>query len=255
MGLIMPGTGLPRPGRMLYGEGYHLRPAGGAANIAVAARRAGAKEVMLCAAVGNDEFGQKLRTHLETQKVNMDYVITHQGMTALLHTAVIQGGYFQAAAALGVATAVRPDPIAALIEPGDHVMADVIANHRASYAMIEQAAAKGAKTYLYYTHGFPSPSPEVLHALNWIVTDPIGLMDLTHRQDEMPEDELLVWGSDFVREYGTNLAVAIFAVRNLGFYLRRRVALAGIARGGIGLHRRARNLAWYLGDGIGGRLA
>ena len=213
----MPGTGLPRPGRMLYGEAYHLRPSGGAANIAVAARRAGAKEVILCAAIGQDEFGQKLRTHLETQKINMDYVVTHVGATALMHTAVIQGGYFQTAAALGIATALRPDTILPLIEAGDHVLLDVIANHRASYGLIEAAAAKGVKTYLYYTHGFPAPPPAILKALNWIITDPVGLHDLVGSQAEMSEDAMITWASDFTRTYGTNLAVQLSPSETLVF--------------------------------------
>ena len=207
MGLIMPGTALPKPGRMLFGEAYHLRPAGGAANIAVAAKRAGAKDVMLCAAVGQDEFGQKLRTHLETQKINMDYVVTHTGATALLHTAVIQGGYFQAAAALGIATAVRPDTILGLIEADDHVLADTMANPRASYAMIEQAAAKGAKTYLYYTQGFPPPETSTLAAMNWMITDPLSLRDFFKQELEDTEDALANWASDFVREHAVNLAI------------------------------------------------
>jgi ribokinase len=217
MGIIMPGTGLPKPGRMLYGEAYHLRPAGGAANLAVAVKRAGAKEVMLCAAIGSDEFGQKLRTHLETQKVNMDHVVTHQGATALLHTAVIQGGYFQAAVALGIGTAVRADGILGLIESGDHLLVDVIANHRASYDLVERASQKGAKTYLYYTHGFPAPSREVLKTLDWIITDPVGLHDLTGSTAEMTEDAMRDWASEFVREYGTNLAIQLSPAETLVF--------------------------------------
>jgi sugar/nucleoside kinase (ribokinase family) len=96
-------------------------------------------------------------------------------------------------------------------------LVDVIANHRASYLMVEQAAAKGAKTYMYYTHGFPAPTREVLAALDWLLTDPVGLQDFTHSQDEMAEDAMVTWASDFVREHGTNLALQISPSETLVF--------------------------------------
>lgn len=213
----MPGTALPRTGRMLYGDAYHLRPAGGAANIAVAAKRAGAKEVILSASLGQDEFGQKLRAHLETQKINMDYVVTHSGPTALMHTAVIQGGHYQAAVALGTATALRPDNILELLGPDDHLCVDVIANHRASYGLIEQAAAKGAKTYMYYTHGFPAPSPEVLKAVDWIVTDAIGVEDMIPSGMAEDTEGLIQWASDFSRHNGLNMAIQMSPAETLVF--------------------------------------
>ena len=217
MGIIMPGTGLPRPGRMLYGENYHLRPTGGAANLAVAAKRAGAKEVTLFAAVGQDEFGQKLRAHLETQKINMDYVITHNGPTALVHSAVIQGGYFQSAVALGVATNLKTEPLVSMVAAGDHVMADVVANHRASYAVLDQIASKGAKTFVYYEHGWPPPPPEILKTLQWMVTDPVGVQDVLKTNTEITEEVIRDWAPGFVEEFGLNLAVQMSPSETLVF--------------------------------------
>lgn len=212
----MPGPSLPRPGKMLAGDAYHLRPAGGAVNIAVAARRAGAPAVALCAVVGQDEFGQKLLSHLQTQKLNLENVVQQQGATALMHAAVARGGMTQASLALGVATALRPEPIAALLESADHVLADVMANPRASYALLESADAVGAETYLYFTHGAPRPEAKTLNALSWLFTDPAGAEILADKHFEN-EGDMIEWASAFGLQHQLHMAIQISPIETLVF--------------------------------------
>ena len=206
MSLIVSGENLPRPGLMLVGDTYHLRPAGGAVNIAIAAKRAGAPAVALCAVVGQDEFGQKLVKHLQTQKLDLTHVITQQGATALMPYAVARGGQAQASLARGSAVALRAEPIAALTVAGDHVLVDVMANADESYALVKAAAAKGAATYLYYSHGAALPDDAVLGALSWLVTDSQGAEALAGQI--FTEDNALVeWASAYGMKHQLHLVV------------------------------------------------
>lgn len=212
----MPGAALPRSGKMLTADTYHLRPAGGAANIAVAARRAGTHDVALCAAVGQDEFGQKLIAHLQTQKLNLENVTTQPGATALMHYAVARGGTMQASLALGVGGAVRAEPISALMTQGDHILADTMANAEASYALLESAKATEATAYLYYTHGTPVPGEKTLGALSWLLTDGAGAESLAG-QKFTEESALRDWAGAFGLKHNLHLAVQISPAETLVF--------------------------------------
>jgi len=216
MSLITPGAALPQPGRMLAGDAYHLRPAGGAVNIAVAARRAGAPVVTLCAVVGEDEFGQKLVSHLQTQKLNLEHVTVQKGATALMHYAVASGGAAQASLALGVSPGVRAEAIAEKVVSGDHVLVDVMANPRVSYALLEAAAAKGTDTYLYYTWGAPVPDEKVLSALTWLLTDKDGIETIADRTFD-DEAALHEWASAFVLQHQISLAIQFSPIETLVF--------------------------------------
>jgi ribokinase len=216
MSLIMPGAALPRPGKILLGEAYHLRPAGAAVNVAVAARRAGANDVRLYAVVGEDEFGKKLMTHLQTQKLNLNDVVTQSGMTALMHYAVQRGGQAQASLSVGVAAAVRAENLKSKIQAGDHVMVDVMANAQQAYAVILAAHQKQATPYLYYTHGAVLPDDEILHAAVWLLTDMAGAETLAQMkfQDDLALKE---WAAEYGLRYHLNLAIQLSPAETMTF--------------------------------------
>ncbi len=207
----MPGRELPVPGKILMGENYHLRPAGGAVNVAIAARRAGASEVALCSVVGQDDFGTKLVSHLQTQKLNLEFVTTQSGPTALMHYAVQKGGTAQASLATGIAAAVRSEAIAPRLTEDDHVMADVMANAEQSYELLRTAQRHGAKTYLYFSAGAVLPDTDTLQAISWLVTDMAGASALAEKQLQNAE-ELKEWGAEYGLRHNLHLAVQLSPV-------------------------------------------
>lgn len=206
--LVMTGASLPRPGKMMTGEAYHLRPSGSATNTAVAVKRAGAPEVKLCAVIGEDEFSSKLNSYLQGQKINLEHVAVQSGGTAMIHAAVQKGGVVQNSLALGVGGMVRADTIAAELHEGDHVMMDVMANAEQSYALIKSARANGASFYLHYTHGARLPDDEVLSALSWIMTDPQGAAALAGKEF-VDHGEMGEWAADYIMRHQLHLAIQI----------------------------------------------
>lgn len=202
----MPGSRLPAPGKLMSSDAYHLRPAGGAVNVAIAAKRAGANDVALCAAVGEDEFGLRLLAHLQTQKLNLDKVSKQQGATALMHYAVQKGGEAQSALATGIAASLRADILAGALQAGDHIMVDTLANAAESYALINVAKQKSAVPYLLFNAGADLPDAGTLEALSWLVTDWTGAEALA---DKTFSDVAVLteWAAEYGLRHQLHLAV------------------------------------------------
>ena len=74
MDLVFAVQALPEPGATVLASAMHRSPGGKGGNQAVAAARAGA-DVVLVAAVGEDDTGAALRAHLETNKVDVAGVV------------------------------------------------------------------------------------------------------------------------------------------------------------------------------------
>ena len=66
---------LPKPGETLTGQSFHMGFGGKGANQAVAAARLGA-EVTMIGRLGDDAFGQRLRSGLQENGVGVDWVWT-----------------------------------------------------------------------------------------------------------------------------------------------------------------------------------
>lgn len=84
---LAQGEALPSPGTSRAGDIFLECPGGKGANQAVAAARLGVR-VALIGAVGRDDRGQRLLTHLRNQHVDVDYVTTsasHSTGVALIH--------------------------------------------------------------------------------------------------------------------------------------------------------------------------
>ncbi|HCM84014.1 MAG TPA: carbohydrate kinase family protein [Alphaproteobacteria bacterium] len=232
MSLIMTGNQLPQPGKMLVGDTYHLRPAGGAVNAAVAARRAGANEVALCAVVGNDEFGTKLISHLQTQKLNLENVTTQTGATALTHYAVQKGGAMQASLATGMAAAIRAENIIPKLKSDDHVMVDVMANAEQSYALLRAARQAEATGYLYFTSGAELPDDATLLSAAWLITNRAGAEALAKKPFHSHE-EFKEWAAEYGLRHHLYLAIMdspaeIFVFTFQGGYLWRGLKVDAI---------------------------
>lgn len=202
----MSGQRVPAPGKIMSGDSYHLRPAGGAVNVAIAAKRAGANEVALCAAVGEDEFGLRLLAHLQTQKLNLDKVSKQQGATALMHYAVQKGGEAQSALATGIAASLRADVLANTLQAGDHVMVDTLANAVEAYALIHAAKERSAVPYLLFNAGANLPDAGTLDALSWLVTDWAGAEALAAK-GFADVAALTEWAAEYGLRHQLHLAV------------------------------------------------
>jgi ribokinase len=68
---------LPAAGQTVLGDSFAISPGGKGANQAVAARRAGA-EVVLVAAVGDDELGRQAVEHYRREGIDVDHIRTIQ---------------------------------------------------------------------------------------------------------------------------------------------------------------------------------
>jgi ribokinase len=72
---------LPAAGQTILGDSFATTPGGKGANQAVAARRAGA-EVVLVAAVGDDDLGRQAIERYRREGINVDYVRTVEGVSS-----------------------------------------------------------------------------------------------------------------------------------------------------------------------------
>lgn len=82
---------LPRPGETIFGGGFTTVPGGKGLNQAIAAARAGGN-VGFLGAIGNDDFGDRVRTCLQDAGVATDGLRTVGGPTGTAHIAVLDGG-------------------------------------------------------------------------------------------------------------------------------------------------------------------
>jgi ribokinase len=97
MDLVVRAPRIPHPGETVLGGGYRTFPGGKGANQAVAAARllGPLGRVMMIGCVGDDPHGGKLKSALETEKVDISRVLTRdpeQHPTGLALITVAEGG-------------------------------------------------------------------------------------------------------------------------------------------------------------------
>lgn len=117
--LVTPVERLPGPGETVLGPGYTLHPGGKGANQALAARRAGAK-VMLIGATGRDAFGDAALALLSADGVDLRHVARVDQPTGAAFIATDREGANQIIVAAGANAAVRPDTLQQMdLDAGD----------------------------------------------------------------------------------------------------------------------------------------
>ncbi|GAA1922384.1 ribokinase [Microbacterium aoyamense] len=89
--LVVRQPRIARPGETMFGTAFSTVPGGKGLNQAVAAARAGA-DVGFLGAVGDDEFGRRLRTQLETDGIDTTGLATVDQPTGTAHIAVTDDG-------------------------------------------------------------------------------------------------------------------------------------------------------------------
>lgn len=81
----------PTAGETILGNELHIAHGGKGANQAVAAARLGA-EVTMVGCVGNDAYGEMIRTNLINNHINVDYLVTlHDVTTGTAHITLAEG--------------------------------------------------------------------------------------------------------------------------------------------------------------------
>jgi ribokinase len=142
--LVMSVPELPAAGETVLGGRFAQGGGGKGANAAVAAARAGA-EVVLVAAVGDDEHGREQRTALAAHGVGLDHVATIRGVaTGVAFVVVAADGANQIAVASGANDHVDPRAAADAVECLDAAHAAVLLSFEVRDGALVAAAAKAA---------------------------------------------------------------------------------------------------------------
>lgn len=87
MDLVIQMTNFPQQGETVLGEAFRTSPGGKGANQAIAAARLGS-EVSMVGCVGNDDFGNTLRTVLEQEHVNTNTLMSASEPTGVANILV-----------------------------------------------------------------------------------------------------------------------------------------------------------------------
>ncbi|PJJ61401.1 ribokinase [Compostimonas suwonensis] len=91
MDLVVRQQRLPRPGETIFGDAFTTVPGGKGLNQAVAAARLGA-EVVFLGAVGDDDYGRRIRSLLEAEGIDTAGLATAQAPTGTAHVQVTASG-------------------------------------------------------------------------------------------------------------------------------------------------------------------
>ncbi|WP_329115884.1 ribokinase [Streptomyces sp. NBC_01465] len=174
----------PARSETVTGHDFRTIPGGKGANQAVAAARAGAREVTMIGAVGNDPHGAALRTALTSSGVDTDSLRTVEGLSGTAHIVVDATG--------GRAIAVIPgaNSTVSALAAGDEA---VIASAGTLLLQLElplpgvTAAAEAARRNDVRTILTPSPAqplpPELLAVTDLLIPNQIEAQTLTGHTD------------------------------------------------------------------------
>lgn len=175
--LVFQVPALPRPGETVLAPGYALAAGGKGANQAAAAAKAGAA-VRMVGHLGRDSFGEFVRQGLTQAGVDCAGVAiaaatTGAAATGIAVIGVEPGGENQIMVGSGANLATRADQVAdAELGPGATLLCQNEVDPAATFALLERAARRGARTILNLAPAAPVP-PAVLDALDVLVVNQI----------------------------------------------------------------------------------
>jgi ribokinase len=152
--------------------GYVLEPGGKGANQAAAAAKAGAR-VRLVGHLGNDSFGDALRQALAQAGVDCAGVAIADAATGVAVIGVEASGENQIIVGSGANLATRARQVRdADLGPGVTLLCQNEVDPAATFALLERAAARGARPILNLAPAAPVPAP-VLDAIQVLVVNEI----------------------------------------------------------------------------------
>ena len=170
--LVFQVQALPRPGETVLCPGYALAPGGKGANQAAAAAKAGAA-VRMVGHLGDDSFGDFLRQGLVQAGVDCAGVAIAPAATGVAVIGVEPGGENQIVVGSGANLATRAGQVAdADLRPGVTLLCQNELDPEATFAVLERAARRGARTILNLAPAAPVRA-SVLDALDILVVNEI----------------------------------------------------------------------------------
>lgn len=182
----------PERGETVTGREFRTIPGGKGANQAVAAARAGG-DVMMIGAVGDDEYGVRMRENLEHSGVDTDLLHTAEGPSGTAHI-VVDGTGSNAIVVIpganGTVTALGPGEIAAIAE-ADLLLLQLELPLPAVIEGARAAHAQGVRTVL-------TPSPvqqlpaELLDCVDLLIANEYEAAELAGHAEPHAAAEILL---------------------------------------------------------------
>ena len=163
---------LPRPGETVLCPSYALAPGGKGANQAAAAAKAGAS-VRMVGHLGDDGFGAFARREMAAAGVDGSGVVTSTKATAIAVIGVDRAAENQIIVASGANLDTHPGQVDdAELGPGVTVLCQNEITPAATFALLERAKARGARTILNLAPAGVVPAT-TLDALDVLVVNEI----------------------------------------------------------------------------------
>jgi ribokinase len=163
---------LPRPGETVLCPGYEQAAGGKGANQATAAARAGAA-VRMIGRVGRDSFGDFARQAMAAAGVDCAGIATSLKPTGVAVIGVDQRAENQIIVASGANLDTCADQVGEReLTPGVTVLCQNEVRPEATFALLERAQARGARTILNLAPAGPAAAP-VLDALDYLVVNEV----------------------------------------------------------------------------------
>ncbi|TXG95791.1 MAG: ribokinase [Nevskiaceae bacterium] len=168
--MTIPVAQLPAPGETVLGPSYQLVPGGKGANQALAAARAGAK-VMMVGRTGRDSMADVALSELRRGGVDLHLTLPDDQPTGCAMICVDRTGRNMIVVASGanlgtVESQVSDD----LLRPGTIVILQMEVWPSQNWAMVQRAAARGARILLNAAPAGPIPGI-ALATLDWLVVN------------------------------------------------------------------------------------
>jgi ribokinase len=180
--LLFKVEALPRPGETVLCPGYEVAAGGKGANQAAAAARAGAA-VRMVGHVGDDSFGHFAREGIAAAGVDCAGIATSNRATGIAVIGIDQAAENQIMVASGANLDTRADQVAdADLAPGVTVLCQNEVRPQATFALLERATARGARTVLNLAPAGAAPA-QVLDAVDYLVVNEVEARMAAGRAD------------------------------------------------------------------------
>jgi ribokinase len=168
--LLFQVESLPRPGETVLCPGYEVAAGGKGANQATAAARAGAA-VRMVGSVGDDGFGRFAREALAVADVDCAAIATSSRTTGVAVIGVDRAAENQIIVASGANLDTRAEQVAdADLAPGVTLLCQNEVRPEATFALLERAKARRARTVLNLAPAGPLPA-RTLDAVDHLVVN------------------------------------------------------------------------------------
>jgi ribokinase len=163
---------LPRPGETVLCPSYEVAAGGKGANQATAAARGGAT-VRMIGHVGDDGFGHFARQAMALAGVDCTHVLTSGTATGVAVIGVDRAGENQIIVASGANRETHAGQVADTdLAPGVTLLCQNEVPAKATFALLERAKSRGARTILNLAPAGAAP-PRVLTSLDFLVVNEV----------------------------------------------------------------------------------